>query len=123
MARTRKDWKLGDCTCVTTKEEKVEISKPKPASTTVTVIDAVTDADALLAHINSVEQKNYTVGDILADYVNQNILTNARIQLRQTADPDAVVSKAIEKLHKQFANLPEEQLAAMAQMIKESMAA
>lgn len=121
MAKPRKDWKLDSVEFVTTKDEKVEINKPKPASTTVTVIDHVNDADALLAHINAVEQKNYTVGDILADYVNENILTNTRIALRQTADPDQVVTKALDKVRKLFPNLPEEQLAAMAAMMKDSL--
>lgn len=123
MAKPRKDWKLVEVNCVSTKDEKIEITKPKPASATVTVIDNVNDAEALLAHINAVEknEKPLTYADILKDYVNTNIVSNARIALRQVADPTAIVTKALDKVRKMFPNLPEEQLAAMAEMMKDSI--
>jgi len=133
MAKQRKDWKLSDLSFISTKEQKVEIEKPKHAETVVTLISHVNDEDALLAHINAIEKRGVvgedgkvaeaalTIADILADYINENILTNTRIQLRLTADPTIVVDRALAKVKKMFPNLPEEQLNAMAAMLRDSV--
>lgn len=124
MAKPRKEWNLEGQNFITVKDEKIEIKKPKPADTTVKVIDTVTDVDALLNHINTVEKNEtpMTVADVLREYVNENIRANTRISLRNVADPQATVNKAIETLRKKFPHVSDEQLKAMAEMLSASMA-
>lgn len=121
MAKPRKDWKLSEVPAFVVKDETVTIKKPKPASAVVTIVDSVADANAALEHISKVEGKVITVSDLILDYINTNIISNAKIALRNVADPEKAVDKMLEKLRKQFPNLAPEQLVAMSEMLKGSL--
>jgi len=133
MAKQRKDWKLSDLSFISTKEQKVEIEKPKHAETVVTLISHVNDEDALLAHINAIEKRGVVVRMVRLLRLLSQSLTFLLTTSMRTFSPTLVfssvllltprlfVDRALAKVKKMFPNLPEEQLNAMAAMLRDSV--
>lgn len=67
------------------------------------------------------ERVNLTYEFLLAKFVNDSIGTNFKAGLRVKADPAAAVKRAIERIRRQFPNMPEDKAAAIAAMMLDSM--
>lgn len=135
MSRVKVDWKLsefGNAGLISTKsvEAKVKVKESDdPIKGNVTVIGRIVNLPEFLPKVEEIINKGKKDGEktkltheyLLADFVNRNILTNFKQYLRVKANPAAAVKAAIARVTKQFPNLPEEQIKAMAEMMLASM--
>ena len=136
MARQRIEWNLSGVAgmgIVSLKELKVSVPTEKGSekkiegSATIIgrVLDTVKFRELAEAAYNKgkkdADKVSLTYEFLLADFVNSVVVATKKAELRTKANPAVAVKNAIENLRKKFPNVSDEKLAAMAEMLKDSI--
>jgi|MudIll2142460700_1097286.scaffolds.fasta_scaffold22627_1 hypothetical protein len=135
MARKKLNWNLVDHAgkgLISTVETTQSVPKPDKSGKitgNLTLVGRIVNLPAFQAQMEKVvndgkednEKVTLSHAYLLAKFVNDALVTNFKQYLRIKADPTKAAIRAIERLRKQFPNMPDEQLSAIGAMLVQSI--